>query len=272
LSPSDPCPDSDCINNKTELTGATACQVVQGSIRVLAHDVDTLDYLTAVLRDELEEGINAELVWEAWRKDLPDVAFLCYIGDTDANPAENIIVGAPAVVERGDDDENGGALLLLIGVGVPVATALALLAFLVVRKKRSTMTGSAFHMMKSDFILSGTGDPPGSFHEGLYHYMRNGTRYLSTNCEGCLETRRNSFFTDNNLGTILEDEEYEETILVSANSKDLGGIAATMDVHRCSSTLCNRCNPRVFRGTTFLPSDKCLGNHGLYTVPEHVEV
>jgi hypothetical protein len=41
--------------------------------------------------------------------------------------------------------------------------------------------------------ITGTGDPPRSFHVGIYHYTRGGARYLSTNCIHCQETKQNGF-------------------------------------------------------------------------------
>jgi hypothetical protein len=57
----------------------------------------------------------------------------------------------------------------------------------------------------------GTGDPPRSFHEGMYHYTRHGARYLSTNCIDCAETRRSGFYTSANLETINEEGHYEQS-------------------------------------------------------------
>jgi hypothetical protein len=84
--------------------------------------------------------------------------------------------------------------------------------------------------------------------------MRDGTRYLSTNCEGCLETRRNSFFTDDNLGTIVEGKEFEEKVLVTAKYKSLGKQASNVDVHKCTSSTCKRCLSASARGTKFIPT------------------
>jgi hypothetical protein len=109
------------------------------------------------------------------------------------------------------------------------------------------MTAAAFHDLNtSDFVVVGTGDAPSSFHEGLYHYMRDGTRYLSTRCETCLETRMNGFYTDNDLGTIMEGEEFQDTSLLGAKN------TSTMDVHKCASALCKDCNPTEANQTTFL--------------------
>jgi hypothetical protein len=109
-----------------------------------------------------------------------------------------------------------------------------------------------------------TGDHQGSFHEGLFHYMRDGQGYLSTNCEHCYETRKNLQYIDEingidvqranerDLDTIMENEPYDnsydsdtasyEEILIRANSKKgLGQQHLGMNVHKCSSSTCTRC-------------------------------
>jgi hypothetical protein len=285
------CPDSRRIQELTKRHKASGCSVARGSIVVSAHKSDGLQYLAAALRDALEAALNRYEVWQEWTDvTIPDLAFLWYAGDTYEGVYGGSVNGDDPVINfnatnstwnvtggggsRGMfGDNTAGALVLLLGVGLPVFAALILFAVVVQRKRRATMTAKDFGLMSSEFVLVGTGDPPGSFHGGLYHYMADGTRYLSTNCEGCLETRRNSFYTDNNLGSIPEDREYEEDILITANSKDLGGKAATMDVHRCGSATCKRCAhgdgaKRVF----FIPSMRMVHSPEVYTIPEHAEV
>lgn len=169
-------------------------------------------------------------------------------------------------------EEESDSLGLILALGIPFATALLLAAFYNRRKNTKSTRAAAYEdMMKSDFILVGTGDAPSSYHDGLYHYTDEGTRYLSTRCEHCIETRKNSFYTDYNLGTIMEDEIYEDHIYgmpvslfpqrisngaeVDKNSNStLGGRFVGMDVHRCQSAACTRCNPGKQQSTIFLPS------------------
>lgn len=289
------CPDSALIKDKTKQYGAGSCRTVRGSVLINAHASDNLEYMAAVILDSLESSMNKYELWLEWQPELPDLSFLCYLGDTyedvylDSSYTDDPIVNFNVSNSTGNEtggggargvfgDNTAGALVLLLGVGLPVAAALILFAVVVQKQRRSTMTAKDFGLMNSEFVLVGTGDPPGSFHEGLYHYMLHGTRYLSTNCEGCLETRRNSFYTDNNLGSIPEDREYEEDILITADSKDLGGKTSTMDVHKCSSATCKRClygeqSKRVF----FIPSMRmqqhaAAAEDRVYTIPEHAEV
>lgn len=233
---------------ETDKNGATNCVVIKGIMRILAHNADNVDYLIASLRDHIEAAMEetVELLGEI----TPDIAFLTYLGDSEEEAISGVRVfvdkggAGPVFValddpeEVGDDDDSIG---LIIGVTIPLVVGLILAALCMQRRKRETMTFVEYRdMMTSDFVLVGTGDPPGSFHEGLYHYMRDGTRYLSTRCEGCLETRKNSFYTDNNLGTIMEDEEFQDTTSVVV-VKGLGAKSSTIDVHQCTSALCNRC-------------------------------
>ena len=168
---------------------------------------------------------------------------------------------------QSDDDNLGFAL----GISLAAVALLLLLGFLVSRRQiaqtrnlrmsdegmygaAATAYGAGVDVRR----IYGTGDPPHSFHEGLYHYMADGTRYLSTNCAICMETRLNSFYTDDNLGTIPEDQEYEDVMFGSSVNyfdpeadeemqpssylRNLvnGRIIAAPDVHVCNSALC-RC-------------------------------
>ena len=191
-----------------------------------------------------------------------------------------------------DDNSRGIAL----GVGIPVALVFLIAGFFVSRHQIATtrqmrlseagMYGtlsSILGTMTETRRIAGTGDPPSSFHEGLYHYMGDGTRYLSTNCSDCLETRRNSFYTDDNLGTIPEDQEYEDAIFGqsyyqdeeeeedetqnSGNRSYLGHLVrghavARPNVHVCNSALCDYCSGRNKQTTTFLESPSLWLNRG----------
>jgi hypothetical protein len=107
--------------------------------------------------------------------------------------------------------------------------------------------------------LVGTGDPPGSFHEGMYHYTRNGARYLSTNCHDCIETRKNGFLTS--CGDELDEIPFSEREqsnnrkinLVTPSSGALGMKHSSIDVHNCSSGACKICAHRPL-DVQFIPN------------------
>jgi hypothetical protein len=252
-------------------TNATDCTVVKGRMRILAHKVDNVDYLIASLRDYVEASMLNITAYVG--EETPNLIFLSYLGDSSEEALNDGGDGDVAVWELdfSDDDANanstnatqyidGGYITaglqgvtedddsvgLIIGVTIPLLVGL-IAAALFMQKKRGTMTEDGYRdaMMTSEFVLVGTGDHPSSFHEGLYHYMRDGTRYLSTRCEGCLETRKNSFYTDNNLGTIMEDEEFEDVT-------GLGAKNSTINVHKCTSAVCNRCSPSPENQTCFV--------------------
>ncbi|GKY95514.1 hypothetical protein MPSEU_000513100 [Mayamaea pseudoterrestris] len=240
------CTSSENINTFMSETGADHCQMNEGSIRVLVHAGNTLNYMSSVLLDTLRTALNDDLVWKDWKAELKGISFLAYYGAS----LEEDDGGSAAAVAG-----SGAGVGLLLGIGIPIILLLLLLGFVKSGTRREQVTQRQFnHMMKSDFVLSGTGDAPGSFHQGLYHYMRDGTRYLSTNCEGCLETRRNSYFADDGLGTIMEGTVFQENMLVSASCTNLGKRTSNMDVHKCTSSTCQRCFPPANGGTRFIPA------------------
>ncbi|CAB9512831.1 expressed unknown protein [Seminavis robusta] len=168
------------------------------------------------------------------------------------------VSGKTPEVPTGEQTE---ATRTALAVSMPLIAAL-LIGLLLYKKQRRTLTASEYNeMMASDFVMVGTGDPPGSFHEGLYHYTKDGRRYLSTRCENCLETRRNTFYTDRRgLPTIMEHEVYNNESnnsfvgVISPDSKDLGQRHLGIDVHRCTSSTCTRCNNGDHQTVNFIPS------------------
>lgn len=201
-----------------------------------------LSYLGDSSDDALNDGGDGDIA--VWAGDYSD--FDPNAGGNNTNNATDFIDGGYIIAglnrDQAEDDDSVG---LIAGVTIPLLVGL-IAAALFMQKKRGTMTEVGYRdMMTSEFVLVGTGDHPSSFHEGLYHYMRDGTRYLSTRCEGCLETRKNSFYTDDNLGTIMEDEEFEDVT-------GLGAKSSTMNVHKCTSAVCNRCSPAPENQTCFV--------------------
>lgn len=248
----DECPDGlATLINRTETLN---CTVRMGTVRIIAHESDDMTAMALALRKGLLDAMSLGTVYREYSR---DITFLSYLGDIFDDPWATGATDKGIVAVLDDDDDDGGIIIpLALGVGVPAALALLLLAYSKSRR-RETATARGMAAMfggakDAPLVYVGTGDPPGSFHEGLYHYMRDGTRYLSTRCDECYETRKNSFYTDDNLGTIMEDEPFED-VPVSADPRKLGRSHRGMDVHKCSSATCSRCAP-VTRTTTFLPS------------------
>jgi hypothetical protein len=193
---------------------------------------------------------------------LPTVRKIVYLGDNETQVlAWGDGGGGGANNGRGenfveeDDDKNLARILVASIFGA----ALVALLLLLVRKKRTMMTQTrarqleaiAFGAVSSEESSHGA-DPPGSFHQGYYHYTKDGVRYLSPYCQTCLETER-QLALGHGLETIAEDEEFMEGRnfrLVGANSKDLGGKHSTMNVHSCTSATCLQCG--TVKDPTFL--------------------
>jgi hypothetical protein len=177
----------------------------------------------------------------------------------------------------------------VFAVSIPLLLLL-FLGFLLAKTKRQTQAltaGQSRAAIGGQRAVFGTGDPPRSFHEGLFHYTRGGARYLSTSCPDCIATRRNGFFPQDDivadLATITEGEMYDPALLSGSNrisydefsmgtefselhgerlvtpsSKDLGGRHSAMDVHNCASATCAICK-RSADDVDFLPSPKAQG-------------
>ena len=198
---------------------------------------------------------------------------------------------------RGISSDENSRIRTVFAVSIPLLLLL-LLAFLFAKRDRRDNNRQALTVGQATALASkssgqrkvyGTGDPPRSFHEGLYHYTRGGARYLSTRCPHCIETRRQGYYLDDHLhdnddclsrdlDTIGEGQLYDPVSgltrsrscgdlsmatdssdsttgarLVSPNSKDLGGRHSSIDVHNCASATCAICKRRA-REITFLSS------------------
>jgi hypothetical protein len=230
---------------------------------------------------------NSDTVLLDGKEAYENITNIVWLGETE----DDAINGG--VVPRG-----GGARRstgpIAYAVSVPLLILMALALFVARNKtRREAMTSRqllALETAKHD-VLVGTGDPPRSFHEGMYHYTRHGARYLSTNCPDCIETKRNGFFTDADLETIQEGnfESFEEISLVAtsasaahgkedsehdpsghrkrnlvqASDTALGVKHSSIDVHQCTSSTCPICTYRPadvsFVGNTGISSPKMFG-------------
>ena len=125
-----------------------------------------------------------------------------WLGETEEeaiNGGPIIVSDVPIISEVNIDEieqKENKQSLLAYALTIPVLLLIAF-ALLVTKKKtkRKIKTREQVRAIRSfDDVLIGTGDPPGSFHEGMYHYTCQGVRYLSTNCADCIETKRNGFY------------------------------------------------------------------------------
>lgn len=144
--------------------------------------------MIAGILDGLERAMDESSTLMA---SIPDVTFLQYLGDSEeeAFPTESKAQIA------------GGKLGIILGLLIPFFVIVLIFAIVIASKLRKQRA------IKPDKpLLIGTGDPPDSYHEGLYHYMSNGTtRYISTRCKQCQETLETRQYAGNILGTIYED-------------------------------------------------------------------
>lgn len=289
---------------------------MNGSMRIIAHVTDDVEYAIASLRDGLEQVMTLGL---GQNGDINGITFLSYLGDSEddvlalitggrtgdvigdnsngsdtgnvardgsdgigtngTNTTDGGMVanGIESTASEPDDDDKG--IVLLFALGLPLLVALILLAAL--RKNKRTIVVATpyrgLHDDKPEYVIPGTGDPPGAFHEGLFHYMKDGTSYLSTNCRACYETRRDLHYIyeidgidsddrTRDLATILENEpydkssldSYEESVLQRADpDRNLNQNHMGIDVHKCSSATCKICTPfGVKQFPTFLSRNK----------------
>lgn len=211
-----------------------------------------------------------------------------WLGETE----EDAINGGPnGVLPPGGGGSRPSTVPIAYAVSVPLLILMALALFVARNKaRREAMTSGqllALEQSNRD-VLVGTGDPPRSFHEGMYHYTRHGARYLSTNCPDCIATKRNGYFTDSDLDTIQEGnfESFEEISLVAtsaigkedsehdpsghrkrnlvqASDTALGVKHSSIDVHQCTSSTCPICTYRPadvsFVGNTELAPPTMFG-------------
>jgi hypothetical protein len=310
------------LDDLMNTTGAIDCKIINGSMRIIAHVEDDVDFAIAALRDGLENAMTNGL---GQNDDIQGIQFLSYLGDSEddvlalitggrsddvtgdasggstttitnvttngsssgtrgannTNATDGGLVAAGITnnaTQQEDDDSN---IILLFALGLPLLVALALLAFLR-KNKRTIVVTTPYHGLRNctpEYVIPGTGDPPGHFHEGLFHYMNHGQAYLSTNCEICFETRRDLRYVDeidgsesdrsvyHDLATILENEpydkasldSYEESVLSRADpDRNLNQQHMGMDVHKCSSATCKICTPFGLKNQfpTFLSRNK----------------
>jgi hypothetical protein len=250
--------------------------VVQGMFQILARENDDLTNTLAAIQNAIEDSMtNDELLGE----DLPNVNDVIYLG-TSQEDVENQYILPPVLsppVSKSKDPEDGdddNAIPIIIAASATGLVALVLLLFW--RQKRAVATREkvgAFPTLADEgsFVpLPGTGDPPGSFHHGVYHYFRNGQSYLSTNCYDCHETR---LLSNSDYGGVLppvasdctDDEYYHK--LIQANSKDIGGNHSGMNVQTCKSSSCKLCRP-FSKTLEIIPIERKDSAGGLILSPE----
>jgi hypothetical protein len=291
----DPCRNSVAAN----------CVVMAGKMSIVAHATDSLSIVVASILDAVQQVLDENLLLQPLCTDEDPclITNVAWLGETldDVKNGDGIIGGGvvdtsgetngnqgdltPAAVDKTNGEENES---LVLYAAIPMALLLAFAVLLARNKRqRSVKTpGELNNLDPDDHVLTGTGDPPRSFHEGMYHYTRSGARYLSTNCACCAETRKRGFFTDADLATISEGRLYDPSspsagsmssesddlsyeseedisshdpsahrkkMLVEASVGNLGKKHSQIDVHQCTSATCRICSYRP-RDVAFVTS------------------
>jgi hypothetical protein len=271
----------------SNVTSDLNCFVMKGTMQILAHPTSTVSLAIDAIQNELQNVVTI-----ASQKDptVTGVTVLSYLG----NSADEAAIFLADLTNKNDNDfgpivavtnespsEGKSPVGFVFAVGIPLCLALLGSIFLIKRRSRMINGVNAFQSWEdydpTTNVLKGTGDPPDSYHDGLYHYMHHGRqKYLSTRCALCLETKRNissAMYTaalkcptsTSTFGNIIpkqypnsKDEEYEDDeanqIAQARSDMRLGQYHMGIDVHVCQSATCIRCSNVVNHEPTFVPT------------------
>lgn len=244
-------------------------------MQILSQSISTAAVATYALQKELQSAITLASKETSM---IEGITLLSYLGSTTEDAVAFLAslsrkndptVGSIVEVTSESPSENKSPALFVFAVGMPLVLVAILSMFLIKRRASRKNEVNAIQSWEeydpTTNVLKGTGDPPDSFHDGLYHYMKHGQQqYLSTRCTLCLETRRNIYSgvyaealkfstSGSTFDNILpkqyrkknfdnNDEEDEAYQLARARSNmKLGQYHMGMDVHVCQSATCARC-------------------------------
>lgn len=226
------------------------------------HPVYRIGNAAIVLREIVQRNINSPGAFVA-----DNVEFLAYLGDNEGDALSGI---APGGSGGGDAENNAGKTLnneseendgrkggfaFVLAIGVPIAVV-ALASLFSARNDRKKAFNRIFEQPIEEKVLSieNGDDPPGSFHEGMHHYMRDGTRYYSANCDQCREYNcvvlldDNSFISPVKMEFVPENEAFDRSEQGKILPRPDVGLGLSqqhmgINVHKCKSATCNHCAP-----------------------------
>ena len=243
---------------------------MKGMMTIIHHMTSDISLATASIYDAVQLAMNnSDAILLDGNDEYENITNIEWLGETE----EDAINGGPNGIIPPGGDSSSRSFPVAYAVSIPLLILMALALFVARNKtRRKALTSAQALALESGNpdALVGTGDPPRSFHEGMYHYTRHGARYLSTNCPDCIETKRRGFFTESDLETIQEGnfESFEEISLVAtsksgaegdsehdpsghrkrnlvqASDTALGVKHSSIDVHQCTSTTCPICTYR----------------------------
>jgi hypothetical protein len=204
------------------------------------------------------------------------VEFLAYLGNNEDEVLNGIATSGGGLASGSPSDgrdkidnlsgndksnaDNNDGLLMGLAFGVPLlAIVIATIVSARSERKRAfnkILQQSDEEQPKSNRVNNAEDqeDPPGSFHEGMHHYLRDGTRYYSSRCQQCREYNcvflLDNSFTSSRMGAIPEHEpsiqrsEQGHRILPRADLRlGLSQQHMGINVHTCKSATCTRCVP-----------------------------
>lgn len=253
-------------------------------MRILAQPIDTINFAVSGLQVGLKNATSAGAL--GLNGEIKNVTFVSYLGNNESEALRGSAVvsgGGTGAILVGSAGGSGKQIPLAagLGLGVPVVFALFAAAFIAKKRRAPLQDSRRLHdsTNKTSAVAGiGNGDPPDSFHDGLYHYTSDGKIYQSSHCELCLETKRNSIYSINGvvssalspkrIAMVVEDAEeaedqFQDEMLLRADSS-LGITQHHMgiNVHECNSATCALCKPRGSEAgrTTFVSTDGAGGS------------
>jgi hypothetical protein len=205
------------------------------------------------------------------------VEFLAYLGNNEDEVLNGIAVGGSGIAsgspsdgrdkidslsgnDKGSNADDNDGLVMGLAFGVPLL-AIILATVQSARSERKRAFNRILQQSDEEQTKSHRAkksedqeDPPGSFHEGMHHYLRDGTRYYSSRCRQCREYNcvflLDNSFTSSRIGAIPEHEpsversEQGHRILPRADLRlGLSQQHMGINVHTCKSATCTRCGP-----------------------------
>lgn len=232
------------------------CVVMHGMVTIMHHITSDVRLAAASIHDSTQKAMDYSNVFFQFDdgENVQNITNIEWLGETQQEAIDGGPNGYGVVVVGGETNEIIAATkttqeeddksLLAYALSIPLII-LMLLMLLITRNKakRKVKTKEQILALQSfDNVVIGTGDPPGSYHKGMYHFTSDGARYLSTVCSQCIETKQNGFFTaggDDGVCSVVSD--HRNRFLVNPSEFSLGVKHSSIDVHNCSSARCPIC-------------------------------
>jgi len=195
--------------------------VMDGGMTIVTNSADA-DFSND-LRKAIQSAMNSGILNDA----APEIIKVTYLGPEP-------VVFSAAVVEDEEEDTGGMALLPQVMV-IAGAILLALLALVVVRRKMSQNANDEYSGNSNDDMSSVSNMSKNR----LAMVVEDDWFDKGAGSPNSVRTRQTANST---LGGIPEGDEDDGDSYVAANYNNLAGAHSGMDVHRCTSAMCEKCN------------------------------